>query len=429
MRAARLAAQKGLKTAIIEGRHWGGTCVNLGCVPKKYMVFAADYQKDLQLAADYGWHLDKASFHWDELRSHLEAETQRLQSVYRDLLTKAGVEMMDGYARFVSADQVEVEGNLYKAKRIILAMGGRPFMPDLPGKEYALSSDDIFSMPSLPQRIAVFGGGYIALEFASILCGFGVEVILVHRSEKLLRNLDAELSAFVTAETDKRIQLLLNTKISEIRPKNQSYEVLLSSREGDEWKEVDAVLFAVGRIPRTMGLEQAGVALTEKGAVAVDDNYRTSQSHIFAIGDLIAKKALTPVAIAEAAALVGSDFGEKKDCGLNYDSIPTAIFCRPEIATIGATEAQARERGEVEVHKLSFVPMRRMFSRRRPRFFIKLLCEKNHGRLLGIHIAGEGAAEIMQGFAVAYTAGLKKKDLDGTIGIHPTLAEELVSLR
>lgn len=438
VRTARLAAQKGLSTAIVEGRHWGGTCVNLGCIPKKYMVFAADQQANFQLAADYGWQCGGMAFHWDRLRDHLRNETQRLQEVYRQMLVQAGVELVDGYARFTSPTEVQVGEEIYKAQKIVLATGSRPFMADIPGQEYALSSDDIFSLPNLPPRVVIYGGGYIAMEFASIFAGLGVEVSLIHRSSRVLRQLDDELANFAMREMAGRIRFIFNNRIQSLDKTAEGvYQVRLRSNQqqvedAPRTVTADAVVFAMGRIPQvsSLDLETAGVKLTEGGAVAVDDDYRTSRAHIFALGDLIARRALTPVAIAEATALVNSDFGRNSGYGLNYAAIPTAIFCRPELATVGLTEARMREKdaaGEVYTH--SFIPMKWMFSERKNRFFIKLLCAKNQGRLLGIHIAGEEASEIIQGFATALAAGLRKRDLDKTIGIHPTIGEELLTLR
>lgn len=431
MRAARLAAQKGLRTAVIEKKHWGGTCVNLGCIPKKYMVLAGDYHKNLSAARDYGWRLNQAAFDWQTLRAALHKETGRLQSVYREILTAAGAELIEGEGRFLSPTEVQVGASRYKASRMLLATGSHPFVPPIKGKEYGWVSDDIFSLPQLPGRIAIVGGGYIALEFASILCSLGVEVTLIHRSERLLRQLDEELFQFLIAEMDKRIRLLLSTQVVAIdKHDDQTLSLRLSGKKGDSQLRVDGVLFAVGRIPNThLDLTKAGVEQGEKGELLVDEDYRTSQPHIFAIGDLIGKRALTPVAIAEARTLIASDFGARRTAKLNYDAIPTAIFCRPELAMVGKTEASARESGEVEVHRSAFFPMKQMLSKEPSRFLVKILCEKGNGRLLGIHLAGEDAAEILQGFAVAYAAGLSKKELDRTIGIHPTLAEELVSLR
>ncbi len=436
VRAARLAAQQGLKTAIIEKKHWGGTCVNLGCIPKKYMVLAADYRKDFYSAQDYGWRFNQPSFDWQTLRTQIHSETGRLQSIYQELLTEAGVELIEGEGHFLSPTQVQVGSSHYEAKRILLATGSRPFVPPIEGKEHGWVSDDIFSMPRLPKRMAILGGGYIALEFACILSSFGVRVTLIHRSSRLLRQIDEELAQFFTSEMSKEIRLLLNTQVAAIaKNRDLSYSLRLNSGTS---QQVDAVLFALGRIPNSnMGLDKTGVAVGERGEVLVDDYYGSSQPHIFAVGDLIAKKALTPVALAEASMVVASDFGARKIPVLNYDEIPTAIFCRPELAMIGKSEAMARQTGEIEgtgeieVYRSSFFPMKQMFAKdkERKRFFIKLLCERDRGKLLGIHLAGEGAAEIMQGFAAAYANGLTKRDLDRTISIHPTIAEELISLK
>ncbi len=509
VRAARLAAAKGLKTLIIEGRHWGGTCVNLGCVPKKFLVFAADYGRYFNSAVDYGWDSNSPTdnsisgshqINWDKLRNNVNQETNRLQEIYCKLLKDSEVDMVNGYGYFLSPNEVAVVGaeprsargeessNLNKLKddaidsfsapKILIASGGSATKPNIPGNELGLISDDMFSLPTFPRKLCILGGGYIALEFACIFAALGSEVTLVNRSQRLLRGFDEELAEFASAEMQKHnnIRVLLNTNIESLNcntnsapanavPTNKNADEIDASitvnvlGESPQKLKADAVLFATGRKPNTSSLQLNNVfgtsptteQVSPAGAIEVNDYYESAQKGIFAIGDVINRVQLTPVAIAEAKVLIASDFGEISSSSnslnslnssnsssssgslpkykpLDYKKIPAAVFCRPEIAAIGLSEEQALKSYNIDVYKKDFIPMQEAFSSQKKRFFIKLICEKGSDKILGIHIAGQGAAEMMQGFAVGYTAGLSKDDLLQTIGIHPTIAEELVTM-
>ena len=498
VRAARLAAAKGLKTLIIEGRHWGGTCVNLGCVPKKFLVFAADYGRYFNSAVDYGWDSNSPTdnsisgsqqINWDKLRNNINQETTRLQEIYCKLLNDSGVDMVNGYGYFLSPNEVAVVGaeprsargeessNLNKFKddvidsfnapKILIASGGTATKPNIPGNELGLISDDMFSLPTFPRKLCILGGGYIALEFACIFAALGSEVTLINRSQHLLRDFDKELAEFASAEMQKHnnIKVMLNTNIESLNhntnsvPANKDAGGIDTSitvnllGKSQQKLTADAVLFATGRKPNTSSLQLNNVfsgssatdAVSPAGAIEVNDYYESAQKGIFAIGDVINRVQLTPVAIAEAKTLIASNFGEVSSSPnssnfsnsssslpkyepLDYKKIPAAVFCRPEIAAIGLSEELATKSHNIEVYKKDFIPMQEAFASQKKRFFIKLICEKDSNKILGIHIAGQGAAEMMQGFAVGYTAGLSKDDLLQTIGIHPTIAEELVTM-
>ena len=513
VRAARLAAAKGLKTLIIEGRHWGGTCVNLGCVPKKFLVFAADYGRYFNSAVDYGWDSNSPTdnsisgsqqINWDKLRNNINQETTRLQEIYCKLLNDSGVDMVNGYGYFLSPNEVAVVnkatgregassgnsfgrsaapplqnlmGNMsgkaddvidsFSAPKILIASGGTATKPNIPGNELGLISDDMFSLPTFPRKLCILGGGYIALEFACIFAALGSEVTLINRSQRLLRGFDEELAEFASAEMQKHnnIRVLLNSNIDSLNhntnsvPANKDADGIDTSitvnllGESPQKLTADAVLFATGRKPNTSSLQLNNVfsgssatdAVSPAGAIEVNDYYESAQKGIFAIGDVINRVQLTPVAIAEAKTLIASNFGEVSSSSnssnfsssssslpkykpLDYKKIPAAVFCRPEIAAIGLSEELATKSHNIEVYKKDFIPMQEAFASQKKRFFIKLICEKDSNKILGIHIAGQGAAEMMQGFAVGYTAGLSKDDLLQTIGIHPTIAEELVTM-
>ena len=498
VRAARLAAAKGLKTLIIEGRHWGGTCVNLGCVPKKFLVFAADYGRYFKSAVDYGWDSNLPTdnsinasnqINWDKLRNNVNQETARLQEVYCKLLKDSGVDMVNGYGYFLSPNEVAVVGaeprsargeessNLnklkddvidnFRAPKILIASGGTATKPNIPGNEFGLISDDMFNLPTFPRKLCILGGGYIALEFACIFAALGSEVTLINRSQRLLRGFDEELAEFASAEMQKHnnIKVLLNSNIESLNrntnsvPANKGADEVDASitvnllGEAPQKLTADTVLFATGRKPNTSSLQLNNVfsaspttkQVSPAGAIEVNDYYQSAQKGIFAIGDVINRVQLTPVAIAEAKALIASNFGEASSSPnsynssssssslpkykpLDYKKIPAAVFCRPEIAAIGLSEEQALKSYNIDVYKKDFIPMQEAFTAQKKRFFIKLICEKSSNKILGIHIAGQGAAEMMQGFAVGYTAGLSKDDLLQTIGIHPTIAEELVTM-
>lgn len=445
VRAARLAAQKGLKTLIIEKSHWGGTCVNLGCVPKKFMVFAGDYKNYFDKAADYGWKSKNVHFTWDKLRNAINQETSRLEKIYRKILKDSGVDMISGEGHFISCNQVAVVNKTkqketirkFNAEKIIIASGGYPVRPSIPGKELGLVSNDMFYLKKLPRKLSIVGGGYIALEFACIFASLGTQVTLINRSKRILRDFDKELVEFSCQEMQKHlnIKLLLETNISSLEAKNKNKYPIKINLSGKYNHSInsDTVLFAIGRNPNSKDLQLENIkpqlAINKNGTILVNDYYQSSVKGIYAIGDIIDKVPLTPVAINEATMLINFNFGKiKKSEKLDYQTIATAVFCRPEISSVGLSEEQAAKTKKIDVYKKDFIPMQEAFALHKKRFFIKIICEQKTNLVLGIHLAGQGAAEIIQGFAVGYNKNITKDDLMKTIGIHPTIAEEMVSM-
>lgn len=439
VRASRRAAALGAKVAVAEARFFGGTCVNVGCVPKKLLVYGAGYGDALRQAAGFGW---RTSFGnaaavpehaWAPLMEGQRAEVARLNRVYADLLKTSGCDVHWGRARLVDAHTVEVEAEAgpkqYTAKHILLATGGQPVRPDTPGAELAWVSDDVFFAEKKPERLVVVGGGYIALEMASIFAGLGSQVTLVHRGAHTLRGFDDDARTFLCQEMGKRgIDFRMNTSVVGMS-KGDNGVVAMLDRALE--LEADAVLYAIGRMPNVagLGLEEAGVRMGKRGVVEVNDAFQTSVPSIYAVGD-VTGKGLTPVALAEGSALAAGLFGG----GLqrpNYDTLPTAVFTTPPLASVGLTEAQARARLGMEPHVYStgFKPLKHALSGADHRSFMKIVVDPDSDRVLGVHIVGEDGPEMIQGVAVAMTAGATKRDFDNTIGLHPTAAEELVTMR
>lgn len=430
VRASRMASALGARVAVAESTHLGGTCVNVGCVPKKLFVYGAHFAEDFEDAAAYGWSGAAPSFDWACLRDNKTAEITRLQGVYRSLLTKAGVAVHEGQARLADPHTVEVNGRSCTAARILIATGSRPWAPEIPGAEHAINSDDAFYLSRLPQRAAVVGGGYIAVEFAGIFAGLGVETRLLYRGPLFLRGFDDGVRRCVADELGKKgVALSFDAVVTRIDLDGE--ERVLELADGAKLR-TDLVMCATGRRPNTagLGLAEAGVALGDQGAVLVDDRYCTSTGHIFAIGDVIDRMQLTPVAIAEGMCVAHNLFGGGAPRSLSYENIPTAVFCQPNIGTIGLTEAEARRRlGSIEVYESRFRPMKHTMTGRDEQTFMKIVVEQATGRVVGVHMVGPEAGEIIQGMAVAVTAGATKKQFDATIGIHPTAAEEFVTMR
>jgi glutathione reductase (NADPH) len=429
VRCARIAAGHGARVGIAEERFWGGTCVNVGCVPKKLMVNAAEYGMWAEDAAAFGWDVTKNGHDWGRFAATRDAEVSRLSAIYDRLLKAAGATTFEAHARFVDPHTLLVGERRVTAERIVIATGGHPVVPDIPGAEHGLISDDLFTRKALPRRVAVVGAGYIGLEFACILNGLGAEVELVYRSSLPLRGFDDDLrSTMVEALTANGLRLNPDAKVTRIAKVEDHLMLSLST---NFMREVDAVFFTTGREPNTKGLnlEAAGVRCAANGAVTVDEEHATSQPHIYAIGDVIHRVNLTPMATAVGHALADTLFGNKPRRA-SYENVPTAVFTSPPMGTVGLTEAEAAARGPVDIYVTRFTPMRHAITGRPGRrTLMKLVVCQQTDRVLGAHMLGEDAAEIMQGIGIAVVAGVTKADFDRTIGIHPTAAEEFVTLR
>jgi len=429
VRAARMAGSRGARVALAEAGALGGTCVNLGCIPKKLYSYASHYGEAFEEAHGFGWSGASPTFDWETLKRNRAIEIMRLNGVYEKLLIGAGVQLARGRARLVDAHTVETDGERVRARNILVATGGLPARPHFPGRELAISSNEMFDLEPFPQRLLVVGGGYIACEFASIFNGLGSRVMQVYRGAQVLRGFDDDIRNFVAAEMVKKgVEVRTNAHVDLLQ---RAAGGLWATLQDGNTIEVDAVLAATGRRPNVagLGLEAAGVQVNERGAIAVDDEFRTSVPHICAIGDVIDRVQLTPVALAEAMALVDRLFGSGKR-RMDYEKIPTAVFTHPTVGTVGLTEAQARERhGRVRIYRSEFKPLKHTLSTSSERALMKLVVDDASDRVLGVHMVGADAGEIVQGFAVALKAGATKAVFDATIGIHPTAAEEFVTMR
>jgi len=430
VRAARTAATQGIKVGIIEDRYWGGTCVNVGCVPKKLYSYAAHFAEDFADAAGYGWTVAKPEFHWPTLRDNRAAEILRLNGIYNRLLEGSGVQRIEGRGKILTPNSVEVGGKTYTAERLLIATGSWPFIPDFPGAEHCLTSNEIFDLPEFPKRFLVYGGGYIAVEFASIFNGLGAETHLVYRGEKPLRGFDEEVRDFVQTEiAASGVQMQLGCEITSIEKQATGLLVKLSDGRSIE---VDQVLSATGRRGNVenLGLENVGLDVNKSGELSVDDNFCTQVPSIYALGDIVGGPQLTPVALAEAMVLVHNLYSGKEPRKMDYKNIPTAVFCHPNIGTVGLGEEEARKTyPAIRVYSASFKPMRNTLSGNAGRTLMKLIVEDATDKVVGCHVVGADAGELVQGIGIAVKAGLTKADFDATIGIHPTSAEELVTMR
>jgi glutathione reductase (NADPH) len=429
VRCARIAAGHGARVGVAEERFWGGTCVNIGCVPKKLMVMAAEYGNAAQDAQGFGWSHSEATFDWPTLITAKNREIARLNGAYTGLLERAGVKVFDARAVFIDAHTLDVGGTRMTAERIVIATGGRPVPLPIPGGEHAIVSDAAFYLPELPKRVVMFGGGYIAVEFAGIFRGLGAEVDLVMRQELPLRGFDEEIrQELATALTGGGIRLHTATTASHITETDGVKTVHL--RNGTTLA-ADLCFAAIGRAAYTegLGLERAGVVLNDKGAVAVDPaTAATNIPHIYAIGDVTDRLNLTPVAIAEGHSLAEALYGAGPR-HWDLDRVATAVFSSPPIGTVGLTEAQAVARGKTDIYVSRFTPMRHTLSGRVRKTLMKLIVDHASQKVIGAHMIGEDAAEIMQGLSIAINAGATKGDFDRTVGIHPTAAEEFVTMR
>jgi glutathione reductase (NADPH) len=433
VRAARMAAQRGAKVALIEAQAMGGTCVNVGCIPKKLYSYAAHFAESFEESHGFGWVGPAPVLDWSALKANRAREITRLNGIYLQLLKGAGVQVIEGWATLVDAHTVAVGAQRLTAKNILIATGGKPSVPEIAGREHVITSNEIFDIDPFPKRLLVVGGGYIACEFASIFKGLGASVTQLYRGAQVLRGFDEEIRHFIAAEMRKAgVDLRLNADVASIVKTAGGLQVTL--QDGSSL-EVDAVLYATGRVPLVhgLGLEALGIAQKPDHAILVNESYQTSLPHIYAVGDVTARVQLTPVALGEAMVVVDHLLGAaagKAPRSMSYDFIPTAVFTHPNIGTVGLTEAQARERfGAVRVFKSEFKALKHTLSGSSERTFMKLLVDAASDRVVGLHMVGAEAGEIVQGFAVAMKAGATKAVFDSTIGIHPTAAEEFVTMR
>lgn len=430
VRAARVAAgDTGAKVALAEEDRYGGTCVIRGCVPKKLMVFASEFPGMAEEARAYGWDMPTGAFSWDNFKGKLHAELDRLEGIYRRLLANSGVDTFDARAKVVDAHTVELStGERKTAKHILLAMGGRPVLPDTPGAELGITSNDIFHLEKLPESILIVGGGYIASEFAGVLNGLGVKVTQFYRGAQILRGFDDEARGLVAEEMIQNgIDLHLGTNILSMEKVGDKIRVKASN--GSE-HDFDQVMFATGRVPNTdnMGLEEAGVKLGRKGQVEVDEYSQTAVPSIYAVGDVTDRVNLTPVAIREGMAFVETVF-KGKPTPVDHELIPTAIFTQPEMGTVGLSEEEARDKGPIEVYSTSFRPMRSLFAGSDARVMMKLIVCADTRVVLGCHIVAPGAGEMIQLAGIAVKMGATKEDFDRTVAVHPTMSEEIVTMK
>ncbi|SDA37611.1 NADPH-glutathione reductase [Pseudomonas sp. NFACC15-1] len=431
VRAARFAAGFGAKVAVAESRYLGGTCVNVGCVPKKLLVYGAHYAEDFEQASAYGWTAGEASFDWATLIANKDQEINRLNGIYRNLLVNSGVALHEGHARLTGPHEVEINGQRHTARHILIATGGWPVIPDIPGREHAISSNEAFFLKELPKRVIVVGGGYIAVEFAGIFHGMGAQTSLLYRGELFLRGFDGAVRKHLAEELTRRgLDLQFNADIKSIE-KLDDGSLRVELKDG-KTLITDCVFYATGRRPMldNLGLENTTVTVDEKGFVKVNEKYETTEPSILAIGDVIGRVQLTPVALAEGMAVARRLFKPEQYRLVDYRMIPTAVFSLPNIGTVGLTEEQAREEGhEVEIFESRFRPMKLSLTDCQERTLMKLVVDAQTDKVLGCHMVGPDAGEIVQGLAIALKAGASKRDFDETIGVHPTAAEEFVTMR
>jgi glutathione reductase (NADPH) len=432
VRAARIASQAGARVAVAEEYRIGGTCVIRGCVPKKFLVYGAEFSQMFADAPGYGWTVGAASFDWPTLRDNVQKEVTRLSGIYASNLAKAGVTAFEERAEVVDAHTVKLKksGGEVSAERILIATGGSPYLPEgLPGLELGITSNEAFLLPKFPGRILIVGGGYVALEFANIFHGLGAKTRILHRGDKLLRGFDDDLRAHMHIEVERGgTQLTLKTTLTKLEKAGDAIRATLSTGEA---VETDAVLYAIGRDPHTegLGLERAGVKLDDAGAVIVNEYSQSCVESIYAIGDVTNRMNLTPVAIRDGHAFADTIYN-KRPTPVDHSFVPSAVFGRPPIGTVGLSEADARRSFDaVDIYRTSFRPMRNMLAGNQERTLMKIVVDGKSGKLLGVHIAGEDAPEMVQLAAVAVKAGLTKQQWDTTMALHPTAAEELVLMR
>jgi glutathione reductase (NADPH) len=431
VRASRIAASLGARVAVAEHHRAGGTCVIRGCVPKKLLVYASHFRDDFEDAQGFGWTVGDSSSSWRSLIANKNVEIARLERVYESLLEKAGVKLLRGTARVVGANAVEIDGKRITARYILVAAGGWPFKANVPGAEHCITSNEAFELADLPRRVLVVGGGYVAVEFAGIFRGLGAEVTLSYRGDRILRGFDDDVRIHVQEEMAKKgVRFLLRSVVAGVE-RDVRGALVARFVENHPPIEVDAVMAATGRLPNTrgLGLEEAGVELGENGEIVVDRFSASSVPSIYAVGDVTDRIALTPVAIKEGHAVALTLFGNQPT-PVDHADVPSAVFSQPPVGTVGLTEAEAKERfHELEIYKSTFRPLKHTLSGRDERTMMKLIVDRASQRVVGAHMVGMDAPEIIQGIGIAVKAGLTKAEFDVTVGIHPTAAEELVTMR
>jgi len=429
VRAARIAAAHGARVGICEDSRVGGTCVIRGCVPKKLLVYASHYAEDFEDARGYGWETGPVQFSWKTLIRAKDVEIERLSGIYRRLLAESGVQLYNGHGSFIDPHTLRVGEKTVTAGHVLIATGGRPWMPEIPGIQHAITSNEAFDLEQLPGRVAIVGGGFIACEFAGIFNGLGAQVTQLYRGDAVLRGFDHDVRRVVGSELLKKgISLKLEADVLGIDKTASGLQLALTNGEK---LEVDQVMYATGRVPlvRNLRLTEIGLDVKADGRIVVDDYSRTNIGHIYAVGDVTSRVNLTPVAIYEGHSFADSVFGGRAR-PVEHDFIPSAVFSQPPVGTVGYTEEDAISHyGPVDVYLSEFRPMKHTLSGRNEKTLVKLVVERDGQKVVGIHIVGLDAPEIVQGFAVAVKSGLTKEQFDSTIGIHPTAAEELVTMR
>ena len=429
VRASRMSASYGAKVAVAEERFLGGTCVNVGCIPKKLFSYGSHYPHYTHEAAAYGWDFAKPTLDWPRLIENKNKEIERLNGIYRNLLNNAGVTLYEARATLIDAHTLDVGGDRVTADKILIATGGKPSRDDVTGAEHAIVSDDAFYLKERPNRALVVGGGYIAVEFAGIFNGYGADTTLVYRRDMILRGFDIDVRKHLVAEMEKKgIGFKWNTVIERIDKVEGGLDVTF---DDETTQQYDQVLYAIGRIPNTsnMGLEEVGIEMTGSGAIVVDDYYQTSVDNIYALGDIIDRYQLTPVAIGEAMKFASNLFKGTND-KMDYADIPTAVFSDPPIGTVGLTEDDARAKyGDVEIYRSTFRALKDTLTGSSEQTMMKLIVDKASDRVVGCHMVGPDAGEITQGMGIALKCGATKAQFDATVGIHPTAAEEFVTMR
>ncbi len=429
VRASRIAASHGARVAVAEEYRVGGTCVIRGCVPKKLLVYGAHFAEDLEDAARFGWQIAAKRFDWPTLRDNVAAEVDRLNGLYQNTLDNNQVTTLLGHARLVDAHTVEVAGQRHTAGTILIASGARPFIPDVPGAEHGITSNEVFQLPELPRRMVIAGAGYIATEFAGVFHELGSDVTVINRSDTILRGWEPALAdRLLTISMAKGINFKLNCRLERVEKTGDG--LVLHFADGKRI-ETDVILWALGRVPNTegLGLADLGVSLNEKGAIAVDADSRTSVPSIFAVGDVTDRVQLTPVAIREGHSFADRQFGGKS-WRVDYSAIPSAVFSNPPLGSVGMTEAEARNAfGQVKIYTSDFRPMKNVLAGRNERALYKLVVDAASDRVVGAHMIGPDAPEILQAVAIAVKAGLTKAQFDDTMALHPTMSEELVLMR